>query len=92
MAGRRKQRQTRQVLVASHDARAAALRERLILAAASPADQIAVASDYLRGAVARTGRDVPAEASATARHAVQELTDLGDQLFRTAIEKRRTRS
>ncbi len=91
MAGRRKRRRTRQVLVASHDARAAALCERLVLAAGSPADQVAAASDYLRGAVTRTASDVPAEASASARQAVQHLPELGDQLVRTAVEKRRTR-
>jgi hypothetical protein len=91
MAGRRKQRQAREVLVASREARAAAMRERLTAGAGQPTRQIAAAADYLRGAVARTAGDVPAEASAAARQAVQVLTELGDQLFQLAIDKRRNR-
>jgi hypothetical protein len=92
MAGRRQERQTREVLVASRAARAAAMRERLVTVAGQPTHQIAVAADYLRGAVSRTSRDVPAEASATARDAVEMLVELGDRLFQLAIDKRRTRS
>jgi hypothetical protein len=92
MAGRRRQRQAREVLVGAHDARSAVVKERLLAAAGQPTHQVAAAADYLRGAISRTSRDVPAEGSATAREAVRVLIELGDQLFRTAIEKRRSRS
>jgi len=92
MAGRRRQRQTREVLVARREARAAALTARLTDAAGQPTRQVSVAADYLRGAIARTGRDVPAEATAAAREAVRVLTELADQLFDAATKKRRSRS
>ncbi|MEQ7125335.1 hypothetical protein ABN034_12520 [Actinopolymorpha sp. B11F2] len=76
--------------MARHQARTAALRARLQGLAGHPGQQISVAADYLRGAVARTSRDVPAEAAATGREAAAVLTELGDRLFQAAIKKRRS--
>jgi hypothetical protein len=91
MAGRRRQRQTDEVMVARHAARTAALRSRLTAVAGHPTRQVSVAADYLRGAIARTNRDVPAEATAAAREAIRVLTALADDLF-DAATKRRCRS
>ncbi len=92
MAGHRRKRQTREVLVARREARAAALKQKLTEAAGDPGRQVAVAAGYLRGAISRTGRDVPAEAAAVAREATRVLVDLGDQLFEAATNKRRSSS
>ena len=90
MAGRRNSRDAREALVARHRARTAALEQRLAGLAGHPTRQVVAAADYLRGAITRTSRDVPVEAAAAAREAVVVLTELGDQLFRAAIQKRRS--
>jgi hypothetical protein len=92
MAGRRRQRHTDETLVARRTARAAALMQKLTESAGNPGQQVGVAAGYLRGAIARTTRDVPAEATAAAREAVRVLTALADQLFDAATDKRRSRS
>jgi hypothetical protein len=90
MAGRRNKRDMREALVARHQRRSAELQQELTKAAGHPGQQVYVAAQYLRGAIARTTRDVPAQAAAAGREAAALLEQLGDQLFRSAIEKRRS--
>lgn len=96
MAGRRRTRESREALVVRHQRRKESL-TRQLTAAACPADRVAVAANYLRGALARLGASKAAndlakeDADAVARDAQEYLVALGDQVWQAAITRRRSR-
>lgn len=93
MAGRRSMRATSEVLVVRHQRRKEAL-TRQLADAASPADRVAVAAAYLRGALARLSKAddwAKADADAAARDVQEQLVAIGDQAWQTAITRRRSR-